>query len=193
MWKLLLIPVFLYVASAPARLRFQARCSSRPAPSAGRARCRPAPSARASRPPTATGSTGSTSRPPRPPSGTAHPRLRRQCLERARAAAAYLHDLLPRPTSSPSTIAATGPRPAAPSAEALLEDAPLIHDLAVAPPPPRPDRRGRLQRRQRRRRQPGAAPPARRPDPGHAVRFAEARWPPAIIPGCRCAGCSATR
>ena len=35
------------------------------------------------------------------------------------------------------------------------------------------DRRGRLQHRQRRRRKPCQAPTARRPDPRHAVRFAE--------------------
>ena len=50
-----------------------------------------------------------------------------------------------------------------------------------------------VQRRQRSRRYPRGPPPARRPDPGDSVRFAEPGLGRPLPLGCRCASCSATR
>ena len=88
-------------------------------------------------------------------------------------AADYLHALFPE-----ADVVAfhyrgyRAERPARPAPRRCARTRSLIHDYRARAAPARAHRRGRLQHRQRRRRLSRRPPPARRPDPGHAVRFA---------------------
>ena len=67
------------------------------------------------------------------PGEAAHvdPRLWRQCLERRRTSPTYLHDLYPSADVVAFHYRGYRPSTGTPSAEALLDDAPLVYDFAV--------------------------------------------------------------
>ena len=88
-----------------------------------------------------------------------------------------LHDLFPKPTSVAFHYRGYPPSEGRPGAAALQRGrAPHPRFRSARLRPGAHDRR-RVQRRQRRRRALAGRAPARRADPGDAVRFARPRWP----------------
>ena len=88
-----------------------------------------------------------------------------------RTPAAISHELYPDCDVVAFHYRGYAPSTGSPSAEALIADAPLIHDFAVEHCRPRPDHRRRFQHRQRNCRPALGAAQARRAAPRHAVRF----------------------
>jgi pimeloyl-ACP methyl ester carboxylesterase len=135
-WKLLLIPVFLYVALLILVFAFQARLLF-PAGAVGGAGPLPPAAERLSLE-TADGSRlhGVRIKPSAPPSGTLILGFGGNGWN-AETAAAYLHGLYPEAEVVAFHYRGYRPSGGAPSARALIEDAPLIHDLAVGSVRPR--------------------------------------------------------
>jgi hypothetical protein len=130
MWKLLLIPVFLYVALLVLIFAFQARLLF-PAGAVGGAAPLPAGAERLSLD-TADGNRihGVHIKPSAAASGTLILGFGGNGWN-AETAAAYLHGLFPEADVVAFHYRGYGPSTGSPSAKALLEDAPLIYDLAV--------------------------------------------------------------
>lgn len=130
MWKLLLIPVILYVALLLLIFTFQARLLF-PAGSVGGAGPLPAGAERLSLD-TAGGHRlhGVRLRPAAAASGTLILGFGGNGWN-AETAAAYLHGLFPEADVVAFHYRGYRPSSGAPSARALIEDAPLVHDLAV--------------------------------------------------------------
>lgn len=131
MWKLLLIPVFLYFALLLLIFTYQARLLF-PAGSVGGAGPLPADAERLGLD-TVDGNRlhGVHIRPAAKASGTLVLGFGGNGWN-AEAAAAYLHDLFPEADVVAFHYRGYRPSSGSPSARALIEDAPLVHDLAVA-------------------------------------------------------------
>jgi hypothetical protein len=131
MWKLLLIPVFLYLALLVLIFVFQARLLF-PAGSVGGAGPLPARAERLSLD-TADGNRlhGVHLKPAAAASGTLVLGFGGNGWN-AETAAAYLHGLFPEADVVAFHYRGYRPSTGAPAARALIEDAPLVHDLAVA-------------------------------------------------------------
>lgn len=131
MWKLLLIPVFLYVALLGLAFAFQGRLLF-PADSVGAAGPLPPGAERLSLgTPDGHRLHGVHIAPSAPRSGTLLLGFGGNGWN-AETAAAYLHMLFPKADIVAFHYRGYRPSTGAPSAKALLADAPLVHDLAVA-------------------------------------------------------------
>jgi pimeloyl-ACP methyl ester carboxylesterase len=130
MWKLLLIPVFLYAALLILIFAFQARLVF-PAGAVGRAGPLPSGTERLSLD-TADGNRlqGVHLKPSAEASGTLILGFGGNGWN-AETAAAYLHGLFPEADVIAFHYRGYRPSSGTPSAQALIEDAPLVHDLAV--------------------------------------------------------------